>query len=484
MAKRMPLILFLFLAATASAFAQLTTLASFDKTDGWDPGWPSSPFVQGTNGNFYGTTATGGANDEGTVFQMSPAGKLATVYSFCSQSNCSDGAVPNAGLIQSPDGPLYGTTNGGGAKGFGTIFKITSVGKLTTFYNFCSQSGCSDGANPSAGLLLGADGSLYGTTAVGGAFGAGTIFKITQAGALTTLASFDGSDGRDPGFGSLIQATDGNFYGTTLGGGTNTGCGDSQGCGTVFKMTSHGKLTTLYNFCAQINCTDGFEVFGGLVQGSDGILYGTTAGGGANGYGTVFKLTTRGKLTTLHSFDDYPDGAYPEAALIQATDGNFYGTTPNGGTNGVSGTVFRITPAGALTTLYDFCSKASCADGSGPFESVMQATNGEIYGTTFAGGSSENCSGGCGTAFSLSEGLGPFVEADPNFGEIGQIVNILGNNLTGTTQVFFNDAPATFDVVSSTLIKAQVPSGAATGVLNVVTPSGTLSSYLSFQVLP
>jgi uncharacterized repeat protein (TIGR03803 family) len=483
MTRRMALILLLLWAATISAPAQITTLASFDKANGRDPGWPSSPFVQGINGNFYGTTAGGGASDEGTVFEVSPAGRLAALYSFCSQSNCSDGAGPNAGLIQAPDGTLYGTTNGGGTNDLGTIFKITA-GKLRTFYNFCSQSGCSDGANPSAGVVQGADGNFYGTTAVGGAFGAGSVFRITPAGVLTTLASFDGTNGRDPAFGSLIQASDGNFYGTTLGGGTNAGCGSSQGCGTVFKVTLHGKLTTLYNFCAQTNCTDGFELFGGLVQGTDGDLYGTTAEGGANGYGTVFRLTTGGKLTTLHSFDYYPDGAYPEAALIQATDGNFYGTTPSGGTNGVAGTVFQITPSGALTTLYDFCSKTSCEDGTGPFESVMQATDGEIYGTTFAGGSSKNCSGGCGTVFSLSMGLGPFVEANPNSGEIGRVVNILGNNLTGTTQVFFNDAPAAFEVVSSTLIRAQVPSGAATGVLNVVTPSVILSSYSAFQVLP
>jgi uncharacterized repeat protein (TIGR03803 family) len=483
MTKRMAFIPLLLWAATISAPAQLITLASFNKTNGRDPGWPASPFVQGADGNFYGTTAAGGASDEGTVFAMSPAGKLVTLYSFCSQPSCSDGAVANAGLLQAADGTLYGTTNAGGVINSGTIFEITQAGKLTTLYRFCSQSGCSDGANPSAGLVQGSDGSFYGTTAVGGASGAGTVFKITKAGVLTTLASFNGANGKNPDFGSLIQATDGNFYGTTIAGGANTACGVSSGCGTVFKVTPRGKLTTLYSFCAQTNCTDGTEVFGGLVQGTDGNLYGTTAEGGANGFGTVFEITPAGKLNTLHSFD-YSDGAYPEAALIQANDGNFYGTTPEGGTNGVSGTLFKITPAGTLTTLYDFCSRTNCADGTGPFESPMQATNGEIYGTTFAGGSSTNCIGGCGTTFSLSLGLGPFVEANPNFGQIGRIVNILGNNLTGTTQVFFNDAPAEFKVVSSTLIRAQVPSGAATGVINVVTPTGVLASNLAFYVLP
>lgn len=483
MTKRTGFIALLFCAATISAPAQLTTLASFDKLDGRDPGWPAAPFVQGTNGNFYGTTAAGGAHDEGTVFEMTPAGKISTLYSFCSQPKCTDGAVPNAGLMQATNGNLYGTTNGGGSNDFGTIFQLTPAGKLTTLYNFCSQSGCSDGASPSAGLIQGSDGNFYGTTAAGGVSGGGSVFKFTNAGVLTTLASFDGTNGKDPAFGSLIQATDGNFYGTTAQGGAYTTCNGS-GCGTVFKMTPHGTLTTLYSFCAQTNCPDGLELFGGLVQGSDGNLFGTTGEGGANGYGTVFKLTTAGTLTTLHSFDYYPDGAYPEAALIQGTDGNFYGTTANGGTNGVAGTVFRITPSGTLTTLYDFCSKANCADGTGPFESVMQATNGKFYGTAFAGGASKNCSGGCGTAFSLSMGLGPFVETRLTAGKVGSHVIILGNNLTSATAVNFNGAPAVFAVRSATEITATVPAGATTGFVTVTTPGGTLTSNQTFRVIP
>jgi uncharacterized repeat protein (TIGR03803 family) len=489
MTKRTACILLPFCAATIcmaaiSAPAQLTTLASFNKTNGRDPGWPGAPFVQGTNGNFYGTTSAGGAADEGTLFAMTPAGKINTLYSFCSQPKCADGAVANAGLIQATNGNLYGTTNGGGAHDFGTVFELTPAGKLTTVYNFCSVSGCSDGANPSGGLIQGSDGSFYGTTAVGGTFGAGTVFKISNAGAFTTLASFDGTNGEDPAFGSLIQATDGNFYGTTLAGGANTACGGNNGCGTVFKVTPRGKLTSVYSFCALTNCTDGFELFGGLVQGADGNLYGTTASGGANGYGTVFKLTPAGALTTLHNFGSYPDGAYPEAALIQGTDGNFYGTTPQGGTNGVAGTVFQITPSGGLTTLYDFCAKTNCADGTGPFESVMQATNGKFYGTAFGGGASTNCIGGCGTAFSLAMGLGPFIETRTTSGIVGSHVIVLGNNLTAATAVNFNGTPAVFAVRSATEIIATVPAGATTGLVTVATPSGTLTSNRPFRVIP
>ncbi|HVI08759.1 MAG TPA: choice-of-anchor tandem repeat GloVer-containing protein, partial [Candidatus Binatia bacterium] len=417
--------------------AQITTLTSFDKTDGRDPGYPAAPFVQGTNGGFYGTTAAGGVNDEGTVFEMTSAGTLNTLYSFCSQPGCSDGAVANAGLIQATDGNLYGTTDAGGDNNFGTIFRITPAGSLTTLYRFCSAPGCSDGANPSAGLMQASDGAFYGTTAVGGAYGAGTVFKITTAGTLATLASFAGANGNDPAFGSLIQGVNGNFYGTTISGGANTACGIVSGCGTVFSMTPGGQLTTIYSFCAQPNCADGTELFGGLVLGADGELYGITALGGANNYGTVFKLTKQGALKTLHSFD-FSDGAYPEAALIQGTDGKFYGTTSNGGAHGDAGTVFEITSHGELTTLYDFCAEAGCTDGTGPFEGLMQATNGEFYGTTFSGGTSSNCIGGCGTAFSLETGLAPFVSTRPSSGRAGSRVIILGNNLSGATAVSFN----------------------------------------------
>jgi uncharacterized repeat protein (TIGR03803 family) len=248
-------------------------------------------------------------------------------------------------------------------------------------------------------------------------------------------------------------------------------------------MSPRGKLTSLYSFCAQPGCTDGDELFGGLVQGANGIFYGTTTGGGVNGYGTIFALTPAGKLKTLHSFD-FSDGAFPEASLIQGTDGNFYGTTSNGGANGVAGTLFAITPAGTLSTLYSFCSQANCADGTGPFSGLIQATNGEFYGTTFAGGSSTNCIGGCGTAFSLSVGLGPFIETRLSSGQAGSRVIVLGNNLTGTTAVEFNGTPSTFTVISETEIETTVPTGASTGFVTATSPSGTLTSNRPLQVIP
>jgi uncharacterized repeat protein (TIGR03803 family) len=479
------ILLFCAAVAIGTPAQTVTTLASFNKTNGRDPGYPAAPLVQGTNGNFYGTTAAGGASDEGTVFVVTPAGKLHTLYSFCSQSSCSDGAVANAGLMQSTDGNFYGTTALGGTNNFGTAFKITAAGDLTTIYRFCAQSGCADGINPAAGLLPAFRDTFYGTTYSGGASGEGTIFETRQTGIVTTLASFDGTDGTGPDFGSLIRAINGNFYGTTIAGGPNVNgyCTAENGCGTVFVMTPTGQLNSLYSFCSQPNCADGQEVFGGLVEGTNHNFYGTTALGGANGCGTVFELTPTGKLTTLHSFN-LSDGGYPEAALVLGTDGNFYGTTPSGGTAGDGGTIFQITPAGKFTTLYTFCTQPNCSDGTGPFSSLIQATNGNFYGATFAGGTSKNCIDGCGTIFSLSMGLGPFIETRLTTGKVTDHVTILGNNLTGASAVFFNGHAAQYDVVSDTEIQTTVPAGATDGFVTVSTLNGKLTSNQPFIVIP
>src|ERR1017187_3111968 len=243
----------------------LTTLLGFNGADG---ALPLAGLVQATNGNFYGTAQIGGANGYGTVFKISPTGTLTTLHSFCSQSGCTDGEYPAAGLVQANNGDLYGTTVYGGANNDGTVFKITPSGTLTTLYSFCSQSGCTDGQYPYAGLNQAANGDFYGTTVCGGAnagtfcAGAGTVFKITPSGALTTLYSFCSQSGCTDGYGpaGLVQATNGDLYGTTGYGGTN-----SKG-GTVFKITPSGALTTLYSFCSQSGCTDGNGPVAGLVQ--------------------------------------------------------------------------------------------------------------------------------------------------------------------------------------------------------------------------
>jgi uncharacterized repeat protein (TIGR03803 family) len=246
-----------------------------------------------------------------------------------------DGSEPRAGLVQGTDGNFYGTTYVGGTNDEGTVFKITPQGTLTTLYQFFGGYS-SDGRYPWAGLIQGNDSYFYGTTITGGTNGYGTVFRISSAGTYTTLYHFGGfySDGQEPEAG-LVPGRDGNFYGTTFGGGSNLE-------GTVFEITSQGTLTTLYQFGSLP--TDGHTPIGGLVQGSDGNFYGTTSGGGTNsGVGTVFRISSAGTLTTLYQFGASDNGADSYAGLVQGSDGNFYGTTELGGTNNTyGGTVFQL----------------------------------------------------------------------------------------------------------------------------------------------
>jgi uncharacterized repeat protein (TIGR03803 family) len=463
------------------------TLYSFDDTDG---DGPQQTLVQGTDGKLYGTTVGGGAYGYGTVFKVTPSGKLTTLWSFDYPE--SDG--PAAPLIQAPSGEFYGTTlAGGGSKncppGCGTVFKISASGELMTVHSF----DLGDGEYPSAGLVLAINGKFYGTTRFGGANDDGTVFKMTQNGSLTTLHSFDKTDGYFANA-ALVQANNGKFYGTTTEGGSNDD-------GTVFKMTQSGTLTTLHSF----DGSDGDGVQG-LIQGTDGNFYGITSVGGANrfcdsgyGCGTIFKMSTSGSLTTLYSFcsqNNCTDGAIPNATLVEGTDGNFYGTTANGGSsssycyNSIDsagcGTAFEITPAGELTTIHSFCSQggSSCIDGYFPNAGLVQDTNGTFYGTTTEGGVNTSCNAGqgCGTIFSLAVGLGPFVKTQPSTGTVGAAVTILGTDLTGVTNVRFNGLESKFTIVSATEITTTVPNGATTSPVRVITPNGKLQSNVPFRV--
>ncbi|HLY18438.1 MAG TPA: choice-of-anchor tandem repeat GloVer-containing protein [Bryobacteraceae bacterium] len=462
------------MAATSLSAQTFTALFGFDGANGK---FPQSVLKQATDGDFYGTAQQGGAHGYGTVFKITSGGTLTTLYSFCARSGCTDGEYP-LGLIQATNGNFYGTTVNGGAHSHGTVFKITPSGRLTTLYSFCVQSGCTDGSFPQAGLVQATNGNFYGTTYGGGAYGYGTVFKISPTGALATLYSFCAQSGCADGeytFAGLIQATDGNFYGTTYQGG-------AYGYGTVFKITASGALETLYSFCAQTGCADGEYAHAGLVQATNGDFYGTTQGGGGNGnYGTVFKITPGGALETLYSFcaqSGCPDGMVLDGGLLQATDGDFYGAAASGGPNG-SGTVFKISAGGTLATQYSFCAQSGCADGATPLAGLFQATNGNFYGTTVSGGAHGDNDG---TLFSLSVGLGPFVKTVTTSGKVGATVEILGTDLTGATSVTFNGAAASFTVVSSSEITATVPAGASTGNVQVVTPGGTLTSNVRFRV--
>ncbi|HXM45184.1 MAG TPA: choice-of-anchor tandem repeat GloVer-containing protein [Bryobacteraceae bacterium] len=494
---------FLLRAMTVALPAQtLTTLHRFDSAD---CGYPATALVQALDGMLYGTTTGGGTTNSGTIFEIAPGGTLSTLYSFCPNgggSECLNGNAGSAPLVQATNGDLYGTTSAG-LNGPGSVFETTPRGALTTVYSFGGTSG--GGAWEPGPLIQASNGDFYGTTGVGGdtnaacifgGAGCGTVFRITPAGVLTILHEFCAQQGCPDGYypvGGLVQAASGDFYGTTEYGGANCESYPDFGCGTVFKITPGGTLTTLYSFCAQqvLNCVDGSYPEAGLSAASDGYLYGTTSAGGVNAEGdkggTVFKIRPGGALTTLYSFcaqSGCADGYGPEAALIQATDGEFYGTTAGGGAF-AGGTIFKVPSSGTLATVYSFCARSGCTDGSNPTASLVQDTSGEFYGTTLLGGSGSGGLGpGCGTVFSLSAGLGPFVETLPSSAAVGAEVRILGTGVTGATSVSFNGTAAAFEVVSASEITTTVPAGASSGEVRVVTPSGALSSNVPFRVSP
>jgi uncharacterized repeat protein (TIGR03803 family) len=456
--------------AIASPAQIFTTLVNFDPTDGGGPLFMS--LVQGEDGNFYGTTACCGANGYGTVFMVTPGGTLSTLYDFCAQANCIDGATPEAGLVLATDGNFYGTTASGGASGWGTAFRISPSGAFATLYSFCAEVNCVDGAVPYAGLTQATDGNFYGTTTQGGSTGSGTLFRITAVGELRTLHSFCSklrcADGAHPQ-GTLIQGTDGSLYGTTY--------TDAYLTGTIFKMTPSGMMTFL-----DLPRIDAW-LEAGLVQGTDGNFYFPTYNGGHEGDGSVLRGTPEGTLATLHQFcsgGNCSDGAFIAAGLAQATDANFYGAASRGGDvtcnapNGGCGTLFQITPAGAFAVLHTFES----FDGYEPLGGLLQATSGVIYGTTAAGGIND-----AGTIFSLDMGLGPFIAFVQPAGKVAASAEVLGQGFTGTTAVSFNGTPANFTVVADTYLTAAVPTGATTGYVTVTTPTGVLTSNVPFRVI-
>ena len=386
-----------------------TTLVNLDLSNG---AFPDAGLMRGRDGNFYGTTELGGnllncgTEGCGTVFKLTPAGVLSTLYVFCSQPDCTDGMKPHGGLVQDVDGNFYGTTSAGGnldrcTQGCGTVFKITPRGVLTTLHIFCAEPTCSDGAFPWSSLVQGRDGNLYGTTLSGD--DRGTVFKITPEGTLTTLHIFDNGDGGAGPIAGLVQGSDENFYGTTTYGGLHGG-------GTVFRISSSGEFTMLHNFVG----ADGAAPQATLVQASDGNFYGTTTVGGnecvdPSGCGTIFKITPGGTLTTLYAFCSLvgcPDGSNPVAGLAQGSDSNFYGTAATGGMpsdicGGGCGTVFSITAEGVFTTLHIFVG----TDGMLPYGTLARGSGASFYGTTYAGGTTGVGTYGVGTLFRLVEAV-------------------------------------------------------------------------------
>ena len=444
-AKRssMLLLLVLGLMLGAASAQKETVLYSFCARNGClDGEGPLAGVVFDQKGNLYGTTQYGGAYHggegygAGVVFKLTPKGKETVLHSLCSQGgdNCTDGANPFAGVVLDHSGNLYGTTYNGGANnigwcadilvGCGVVFKVTPKGQETVLYNFCSVGGdtCTDGANPSADLVLDQKGNLYGTTTSGGAHGGGVVFKLTPEGKETVLYSFCAQtnclDGTGPVAGVVFDGK-GNLYGTTsLGGAYGQGyCSDqgNYGCGVVFELTPEGTEIVLYNFCAQNNCSDGVMPNGGVILDRKGNLYGTTPNGGnVNNGGVAFKLTPKGKEKVLYSFcaqSGCADGWTPEAGLILDREDNLYGTTADGGIDGGlcfpqgCGVVFRLTPQGNETILYKFCTQNNCTDGLGPWAGLTFDQKGNLYGTTELGGAHNGCGTnglGCGVVFKLT----------------------------------------------------------------------------------
>lgn len=311
-----------------SSSGVLKVLHSFvGKKDGAEP---FGGLISDTHGNLYGTAAGGGKKNSGTVFRLSPKGKLKALHNFTGSPK--DGAFPDDAVLQDAAGNLFGTTSAGGADNFGTVFELPRKGKSRLLYSFTGSS--DDGAQPVAGLIQDAQGNLYGTTAGNGSDKLGTIFEWSSSGTFMLLHSFVGSpsDGETPD-GGLIRDAGGNFYGTTHSGGANS-------LGTVFELTSGGTLMLLHSFAGT---ADGAGPAAGVIMDGSGNLYGTTAGGGSNELGTVFELPSGGMPIVLHNFAGLGDGANPEAGVIMDGAGNFYGTTLNGGAHGF-GTVFKLTP--------------------------------------------------------------------------------------------------------------------------------------------
>ncbi len=423
-----------------------------------NPTWPGV-FAQGRDGNLYSTSPAGGIG-QGTVFQLTPAGAVKVLYQFPVS-----GGGPRGGLTLGTDGYLYGTTVGLGLYGNGSVFKIATDGTgYKTLYSFKPVI---SGYNPYTAPIQGLDGNFYGTTNYGQTNGhPGSVYKLTltpTGSVLKTLYNFDKTQGAYPT--SLMQATDGNFYGTTQSGGT-------LAVGVIFKMTPAGQLVWVHNFTN----TDGAVPYGPIIQASDGNFYGTTRVGGMLGEGVVYKITPAGVYHVLFNFNvgTSGPGAAPFAGLVQATDGKFYGATTS------AAVLYQITSAGAGTykNIYTF----TPTTGQLPGVSLFQNTNGILYGDTYSGGTGSSCH--CGVAYSLNGGFHPFAALLTTSGKAGQVIQMLGNGLTGTTSVKFGTGSASFTVVSDTYMTAVVPATGTTGAVTVTTPSGFRVSSKNFMVLP
>lgn len=477
----------------------LTTLVNFNGTDGDSP---QGSLTQGSDGNFYGTTYSGGntSPNYGTLFKVTPAGVLTTLQYFATTN-------PNGSLLQASDGNFYGTTAQGGGRNLGTAFSITPSGTFTTIHEFAVDPTQRDAQSPNFGLIQGADGNIWGTSLEGGAYGEGTVFKMTLSGAVTVVYSFslnnvvyNGALSNDNVWGpnaGLVQGADGNFYGTTW-------WSDS-----IYKITPGGVLTLLH----AMTVSEGYMPNATLTPGTDGNFYGTVPVGGASNVGAIFKVTPAGVETVLHTFSkSVTDGNAPfYVSLVQAGDGNFYGTTKLGGANNL-GTIFKITPGGTFTLVYSF----GMTDGATPMGGLTLGNDGNLYGTTSQGGT-----GFHGTVFKLANfgGTPPAGGAAPTINGVvndasflpggpvasGSWVAVFGKNLAPAgdsrqwnpateivggklptsldgTSVTMNGKPAVVEYISPGQVNVQPPDDAAIGPVQVVVTTAAGGAGAPFMV--
>jgi len=431
-----------------------TDMHDFNNTDGCCALYPTM-LAQGQDGNIYGATTNGGKTLNGNVFRLTPAGAYTDIYDFDS----THGAYPQGGLSMGLDGNFYGTTYQGGANHFGTIFKVTPSGTQALLYSFQNTN---DGAYPRTPPVQAPDGDLYGATGNGTAY---VLYKLTPSGTFTIVATLPALS-----LSPLLVGTDGNLYGMTQYGGTFNR-------GTAFQFApAKKKLKILHSFG---NGSEGVSPAGPLFQGVDGKLYGTTSAGGSASGGTVFQMSTAGKVVTLVNFDSaHPsNGATPFAGVVQGSDGFLYGAASVGGANGL-GTLFKVSTKGAgFQVLHDFAT----ATGDTPLATPLLHTSGKIYGVAFHGGSHT----AYGAIYSLDAGLKPHVNQFVYYsGKVGDSVGLLGQGFSNATGVKFGSGPGTFVASTDAFMTATIAAGATTDVITVLEPGGNLSTPQKYKVIP
>lgn len=476
---------------------RITTAGTFTKLHDFvtsNDGYCSAPhggLSLGKDGNFYGTTCSGGANGYGTFFKMTAAGVVTALHSFTD----TDGMYPYAPPIQGRDGSFYGTTIAGGS-GFGTIYKISPTGTLKVLYNF----DCTHGLGSYEPLIVGTDGNFYGTTHTDCGSGGGYVFKITPSGAYTVLFDFDNFSGMLP-YAPVMQGANGNLYGTTTAGGAGYNSG-----GTIFRLTLKGSYTVLHNFDNNANFSEGLGPSSGLVLATDGNFYGVTNYGGDgslnynSGCGVLYKITPAGAYTVVYTFDG-THGCMPTAPTLH-TDGKLYGLTLNGGANN-TGVVYsldigaspfvtavpRAAKVGQSVGLLGALSGTSAVTFNGVpavFKGAWNsyrttvvpagAATGLITVTTTTGTLSGNK-----TFFALPTLAG----FSPPSGAVGYTLILSGTSLTQTKKVSFGgNKSASFTVNNDSQVTVTIPAGAVSGKIVITTQGGKATSAASFTVTP